>query len=87
MDHFSNFGMQKPRRRPTLPSEVRSRIVKPGAVYINSNGAYIVDGTSTPSEESIDADYEHDPRDIRLPNHTETVSHVAIDVSNFTAFL
>jgi type II pantothenate kinase len=26
-------------------------------------------------------DYEHDPRDIRLPNHTSVVSHVAVDVS------
>ena len=68
------------RRRPTLPSEIQYQIINPGTVRINSKGAYIVDGTSTPSEDSIDVEYEHDPRDIRLPNHTETVSHVAIDV-------
>ena len=71
---------RKMRRRQTLPSEIQSRIDNPGSVRINSKGAYIVDGTSTPSEESIDAEYEHDPRDIRLPNHTKTVSHIAIDV-------
>lgn len=26
-------------------------------------------------------DYEHDPKDIRLPNHTAVVSHIAVDVS------
>ena len=77
-------GGRKIRRRPTLPSEIQSRIVNPGTVRINSKGAYIVDGTSTPSEESIDADYEHDPRDIRLPNHTKTVSYIAIDVRTAT---
>jgi hypothetical protein len=27
-------------------------------------------------------DYRHDTQDIRLPNHTQVVSHIAIDVSN-----
>jgi hypothetical protein len=51
----------------------------PGNVRINVQGAFIVDEEqpSTPQSE----DYEHDPKDIRLPNHTAVVSHIALDVS------
>jgi hypothetical protein len=51
----------------------------PGNVRINVQGAFIVDEEqpSTPRSE----DYEHDPKDIRLPNHTAVVSHIALDVS------
>lgn len=46
---------------------------------INVQGAFIVDEEQpgTPQSE----DYEHDPKDIRLPNHTAVVSHIALDVS------
>ena len=67
-------------RRPTVPSEVRSKISNPGYVRINSKGAFISEDNSSASEESSEAEYEHDPRDIRLPNHTESVGHIAIDV-------
>jgi hypothetical protein len=48
-------------------------------VKINVQGAFIVDEEQpgTPQSE----DYEHDPKDIRLPNHTAVVSHIAVDVS------
>lgn len=51
----------------------------PGNVRINVQGAFIVDEEhpGTPQSE----DYEHDPKDIRLPNHTAVVSHIALDVS------
>lgn len=61
-------------------SDIFETITHPGAVRINVQGAFIVDeeeGPSTPRSE----DYEHDPRDIRLPNHTAVVSHIAVDVS------
>ena len=60
-------------------SDIFETITHPGAVRINVQGAFIVDEEepSTPRSE----DYEHDPRDIRLPNHTAVVSHIAVDVS------
>ena len=65
-------------RRPTAQSDIHETILHPGNVRINVQGAFIVsDEPTTPRSE----DYEHDPRDIRLPNHTAVVSHVAVDAS------
>lgn len=66
-------------RRPTVQSDIQDTIQHPGNVLINVQGAFIVDEEQpgTPQSE----DYEHDPQDIRLPNHTTVVSHVAVDVS------
>jgi hypothetical protein len=65
-------------RRPTVQSDINEAILHPGTVRINVQGAFIVDDVpDSPRSE----DYEHDPRDIRLPNHTSVVSHVAVDVS------
>jgi len=59
----------------------------PGSVRINVKGAFIVDGegTSTPlsttsSNGRGSPSHGHDTKDIRLPNHTAVVSHIAIDV-------
>lgn len=59
----------------------------PGSVRINVKGAFIVDGdgTSTPSSTTSSngrgsPSHGHDTKDIRLPNHTAVVSHIAIDV-------
>ena len=68
-------------------------ISDPGSIKINVSGAYIInheepvtepspDGTVTPPEEHA---YEHDKRDIRLPNHTAVVSHVAADIGGSLA--
>jgi hypothetical protein len=69
----------RPRRTTHAPqSSVEETILHPGTVRINVQGAFIVnDEPSTPRGE----DYEHDTRDIRLPNHTAVVSHIAVDVS------
>jgi len=66
-------------RRTTAQSDIQETIQHPGNVRINVQGAFIVDEEhpDTPSSE----EYEHDPHDIRLPNHTSVVSHVAVDVS------
>lgn len=66
-------------RRTTAQSDIQDTIQHPGSVRINVQGAFIVDEEqpATPKSE----DYEHDPHDIRLPNHTAVVSHVAVDVS------
>lgn len=67
-------------RRTTAQSDIHETILHPGNVKINVQGAFIVDEEQpgTPQSE----DYEHDPKDIRLPNHTAVVSHIAVDVSN-----
>jgi type II pantothenate kinase len=71
-------------RRTTVQSDIHGTILRPGTVRINVQGAFIVDDEPvTPRSE----DYEHDPRDIRLPNHTSVVSHVAVDVSNASHLL
>lgn len=56
-------------------------ITNPGSVKINVKGAFIVDDDSEfPEEDDSDGvHYEH--KDIRLPHHTDVVSHVAVDVS------
>jgi len=66
-------------RRTTVQSDIQDAILHPGNVRINVQGAFIVDEEQpgTPQSE----DYEHDPKDIRLPNHTAVVSHIALDVS------
>jgi hypothetical protein len=68
-------------RRTTVQSDIQEAILHPGNVRINVQGAFIVDEEQpgTPQSE----DYEHDPKDIRLPNHTAVVSHIAVDVSNY----
>lgn len=52
-------------------------ILNPGPVRINVQGAFIVDEESDSPNANGD---NHGTRDIRLPNHTTTVSHVAVDV-------
>jgi hypothetical protein len=65
-------------RRTTVQSDIEDTILRPGTVRINVQGAFIViDEPTTPRS----YDYEHDPKDIRLPNHTAVVSHIAVDVS------
>jgi hypothetical protein len=48
-------------------------------VKINVKGAFIVDQDSGSPNESVNGG-SHDTKDIRLPNHTAVVSHIAVDV-------
>ncbi|KAH7304907.1 fumble-domain-containing protein [Stachybotrys elegans] len=76
----------------TTTEEIDSKIHKPGSVKINVKGAFIVDpdsatpgsgsgsGTRTPTQ-------YHETSDIRLPNHTAVVSHIAIDIGGSLAKL
>jgi type II pantothenate kinase len=77
-DISSSLAFGRP-RRTTVQSDIQEAILHPGNVRINVQGAFIVDEEhpGTPQSE----DYEHDPKDIRLPNHTAVVSHIALDVS------
>lgn len=69
---------------PAGYSAIEDTIQHPGTVRINVQGAFITDDEpTTPQSE----DYEHDPRDIRLPNHTAVVSHVAVDIGGSLAKL
>lgn len=62
---------------------IEETILHPGTVRINVQGAFIVPEDEEPTTPQSE-DYEHDPRDIRLPNHTSIVSHVAVDVCFIT---
>lgn len=76
------------RRRAQTENDVsverlRETISNPGSVKINVKGAFILDDEERAATHGRDdADgvhYEH--KDIRLPHHTDVVSHVAVDVS------
>jgi type II pantothenate kinase len=70
----------KPLRMRTNTAEIDSTITHPGSVKINVKGAFIVDQDSgSPSGSSVNGG-SHDTKDIRLPNHTAVVSHIAVDV-------
>ncbi|KAH8732547.1 pantothenate kinase 4 [Phaeosphaeriaceae sp. PMI808] len=83
-DISSSPSLGRP-RRTTVQSDIQEAILHPGNVRINVQGAFIVDEEQpgTPQSE----DYEHDPQDIRLPNHTAVVSHIAVDVGGSLAKL
>lgn len=71
---------QRPRTF-TNTAEIDSTIIHPGSVKINVQGAFIVDQESaTPNGAALNGG-SHDTKDIRLPNHTAVVSHIAVDVS------
>lgn len=69
----------------TDTAEIDSTIIHPGSVKINVKGAFIVDQELTAINQShveVAANHgSHNTQDIRLPNHTAVVSHIAVDVS------
>jgi hypothetical protein len=73
-------------RTMTSTEEIDSTITRPGSVKINVKGAFIVDpDASTPaqangSDNGRVSPSHHETSDIRLPNHTAIVSHIAVDV-------
>lgn len=76
--------------RTMSSKDIDYTIAKPGAVRINVQGAFIVDSEpGSPNHSSDDASRseessaQHETHDIRLPNHTGMVSHIAIDVGYF----
>lgn len=82
------------RRQRTMTAtekEIDNTINRPGSVKINVTGAFIVDpDASTPRATQGLPDVpgggggsptHHATSDIRLPNHTAVVSHIAVDVS------
>ncbi|KAM0719435.1 hypothetical protein Q7P37_005340 [Cladosporium fusiforme] len=87
----------KRRRVSSSAVDMQSAIAQPGSIKINVTGAYIIDrldsddgsqsSHSSPRSHSDDEDqpYQHHKRDIRLPNHTSVVSHVAADIGGSLA--
>ncbi|CAN8100665.1 unnamed protein product [Discula destructiva] len=81
-------------RTATSTAEIDSTIQHPGSVRINVKGAFIVDqGSSSPSSVAHHPNARgsspdhHQTKDIRLPNHTAVVSHIAIDIGGSLAKL
>jgi type II pantothenate kinase len=68
----------------TNTAEIDSTIIHPGSVKINVKGAFIVDQDATSPNGNggigVANGGTHDTKDIRLPNHTAVVSHIAVDV-------
>lgn len=80
---------QRPRTM-TSTHEIDSTITRPGSVRINVEGAFIVDpeATTPALENGVNgrvSPTHHETSDIRLPNHTAVVSHIAVDVSSFNS--
>ena len=89
----------KKRRLSSSLGEMQQAIAQPGSIKINVAGAYIIDhGDDSSPERSPDRTggahdhsdgeeqaYQHHKRDIRLPNHTAVVSHVAADIGGSLA--
>lgn len=67
-------------RARTNTAEIDSTIIHPGSVKINVTGAFIVDQDSVSPKELNVNERNYDTKDIRLPNHTAVVSHIAVDV-------
>ncbi|KAF2232451.1 pantothenate kinase-like protein [Viridothelium virens] len=87
----TSAGSAAARTRPQLGSaaDVQTDIPQPGTIKINVEGAFIVDDDSSQSEfeDADEFEYVHDTNDIRLPNHTAVVSHIAVDIGGSLAKL
>lgn len=76
-------------------TEIDETLSRPGSVRINVKGAFIVDQESATPAHSDDgrggspgrSPVRHETKDIRLPNHTAVVSHIAIDIGGSLAKL
>ncbi|KAI9883257.1 MAG: hypothetical protein M1823_004976 [Watsoniomyces obsoletus] len=90
-------GARRTRAQTSAIAPHDGSILHPGPVRINVQGAFIVDeeqqhhDTSSSSTGSgtgpTTTSNEHGTRDIRLPNHTAAVSHVAVDIGGSLAKL
>ncbi|KAI1398582.1 fumble-domain-containing protein [Hypoxylon fuscum] len=79
-------------RTMTSTAEIDSTIIHPGSVRINVKGAFIVDnseqpGTPAAGSTSSNGNSYHETKDIRLPNHTAVISHIAVDIGGSLAKL
>jgi hypothetical protein len=71
-----------------LTNDAHTTVPRPGDVRINVKGAFIIEDDEepgTPESEKEKGDFEEEGytlerRGIRLPNHRQVVSHIAVDV-------
>lgn len=90
--------MERPAaKRRRISSSAADMITQPGTIKINVAGAYIIDhgeedtshgsdsNSPTSDPEFEEQSYTQHKRDIRLPNHTALVSHVAADIGGSLA--
>jgi type II pantothenate kinase len=84
----------KKRRLSSSIDDMEQAIAQPGSIKINVAGAYIIHhGDDSSPERSPprpgfageEHTFQHHKRDIRLPNHTAVVSHVAADIGGSLA--
>jgi len=75
-----NASTKRPRTF-TNTAEIDSTITHPGSVKINVQGAFIVDQEAITPNGAGPSGGSYDTKDIRLPNHTAVVSHIAVDAS------
>ncbi|KAI1460081.1 fumble-domain-containing protein [Annulohypoxylon moriforme] len=78
-------------RTMTSTAEIDSTITHPGSVRINVKGAFIVDTPEQPgtpaNPSGAGGNSYHETKDIRLPNHTAVISHIAVDIGGSLAKL
>ncbi|KAL5629243.1 hypothetical protein BROUX41_001850 [Berkeleyomyces rouxiae] len=76
------------RTQPSAATEkIDTTITQPGAVRINVTGAFIVDSADPKSPSNGSSPSRRETSDIRLPNHTAVVSHIAVDIGGSLAKL
>ncbi len=83
VDKAANANPTIPLRMRTNTAEIDNTIIHPGSVKINVKGAFIVDNnidSGSPDGHGYSNGGSHETKDIRLPNHTAVVSHIAVDV-------
>ncbi|CAJ2504526.1 Uu.00g119200.m01.CDS01 [Anthostomella pinea] len=96
-------SVKRRRRTMTSTAEIDSTITHPGSVRINVKGAFIVDTSEHPGTPANGngngngigngngngngSGSNHEGKDIRLPNHTAVVSHIAVDIGGSLAKL
>ncbi|KAL2158409.1 hypothetical protein VTH06DRAFT_4457 [Thermothelomyces fergusii] len=85
-----NGAGPRPRTATADAAVIDETLSHPGSVRINVKGAFIVDqDTATPTtpDGRSGSPGRHETKDIRLPNHTAVVSHIAVDIGGSLAKL
>lgn len=77
--------LSTPDTRPKFASRVPQAPPKPASVKINVEGAFIVNDETARNGTSEFVHWEQ--KDIRLPHHTDVVSHIAVDIGGSLAKL
>lgn len=85
IDHDQDHDHLDHDAEATTAEEIHQTIIHPGSVRINVEGAFIVESPpGSPTEQPVKSGRispTQETSDIRLPNHTAVVSHIAVDVS------